>query len=702
MPIYLSRYIGSGTLTDPCRPVGSDQPGWSAIDLRADGGATRDGNGLNACVLSLPVADPDPRLFQLASGKGEDLPLRVRAGLAARLNATIAYTRLDDLIAELLLRPPGNAWKPLRDRADRQLAIYLGGLLSPSPALRSLAAKIYEETWSTADNASLTSDLTWTEFLGSNWAISGNRARLAGNVDANYARADHDTDTDDQIVSAALTTLTYGGANDYFHLFCRKDGTATETFYALSASCDLTPIREWNINKVMASAYTTIATDTTDPASGDLMEISAVDSTIQGRVNMSLMLGPVTDTAITGATRAGIGAFIDGAGSVVELSNWRVMDAAQGTPFTVRQSTLRGGDVLRGVAGLTKADGSASGTAGGSGVGAAIDAAVGAVSGVAAGAGAGVAVAKTNAASAGVGTVSGSAAALSTGTGSVAGSGVSAGIASAIDTTVAASNGVGAVAAVSGATTGSPASSAGVGSATGLANAVAAAVSASVGTGTAGGDAQAIAHTAGTSTGTGAVSGAGAVKFAGVMASVGTSTVSAEGANGASTGSDAVAAGSATVSAVSGATQGSQATASGASTDSGVSATIIVAVGSASGVAVASGDSQTVTRIGATGTSAGVAVLDAVSARMWAALADASGSSSAQAEPDEPVLVGYIRVTDLSASMPYAAGVVGSLPTPRDVRMVGIPTVQGVSGSLATVSGIAGRLPTADTVRGVL
>lgn len=326
MPIYLSEYIGSGTLTDPCRPVGSDQPGWSAIDLRADGGATRDGNGLNACLLSLPAADADPRLYQLASGKGEDLPLLVRAGLARRLNATIVYTRLDDLIAELLLRPPGHAWRPLRDRADRQLAIYLGGLLSPSPALRTLAAKIYSETWSTADNASLTSDLTWAEFIGSSWAISGNRARLAGNVAANYARADHDTDTDDQVVSATLATLTYGGASDFAHLFCRKDASATETFYALTAARDLTPVREWGLYKVIASGYTNIATDTTHPAAGDRMEMSAVDSTIQGRVNDTLVLGPVTDMAITGHTRAGIGAFIDGAGSVIEFDNWSVTD----------------------------------------------------------------------------------------------------------------------------------------------------------------------------------------------------------------------------------------------------------------------------------------------------------------------------------------------------------------------------------------
>ena len=44
MPFYLSEYIGTGTKQDPFRPVGSDQPGASSIDIRPDGGATLDGD----------------------------------------------------------------------------------------------------------------------------------------------------------------------------------------------------------------------------------------------------------------------------------------------------------------------------------------------------------------------------------------------------------------------------------------------------------------------------------------------------------------------------------------------------------------------------------------------------------------------------------------------------------------------------------
>jgi hypothetical protein len=337
MPIYLSEYIGSGTHADPFRPRGSDQPGWAAIDLRADGGATLDGNGLKYCLLSLPVADADPRLYQLAEQKGEDLTLTIRAGMAARLNATINYTRFDDIIADLLLRPPTNAWKPLRDQPTKPLAIYLDGLLSPSPALRALAAQTYTETWSTADSGSLTSDLTWTEYYGTAWGITGNRARMAGHVNSNHARADHDTDTDDQVVTATLSTFTFGGNTATASISCRSESDGVETHYTLTAWRDsFGPKNEWILQKGVAGSYTTLATDTTDPVAGDLMEVSANDNTIRGRVNSgALVLGPVTDTVITGRYRGGIGCYIDHASTVVEFDGWEVRDYDSGPARTL-------------------------------------------------------------------------------------------------------------------------------------------------------------------------------------------------------------------------------------------------------------------------------------------------------------------------------------------------------------------------------
>ena len=61
-----------------------------------------------------------------------------------------------------------------------------------------------------------------------------------------------------------------------------------------------------------------------------------------------------------------------------------------------------------------------------------------------------------------------------------------------------------------------------------------------------------------------------------------------------------------------------------------------------------------------------------------------------------------MRVTNLSATMPYAAEVGGALPTAQAVQAVGLPTLEDVAGSLATIGSIAGQVPTASDVTGVL
>lgn len=326
MPIYLSEYIGSGTTLDRFRPRGSDQPGWSAIDLRADGGATLDGNGLKYCLLHLPVADSDPRLYKLADVKGENLTLTIRAGMAARLNATINYTRFDDVVADLLLRPPANAWKALKDQPTKPLAIHLGGLLSPSPALRSLAAQRYEETWSTGDSASLTSSLTWTEFTGTDFTLTSNRARVAGNVGSCEARADAAMDTDDMLVSMTITTFTRVSANIVLGVIGRKDTSTTRTFYLFSVQ-DNVGDSYHILAKWVSAAETQLATGSTpDYAANQQLAMSMDGSTILGKRNSAELLGPVTDTAITGNVYAGMRAYCDGASNVVEGDNWFAHD----------------------------------------------------------------------------------------------------------------------------------------------------------------------------------------------------------------------------------------------------------------------------------------------------------------------------------------------------------------------------------------
>lgn len=336
MPLYLSKYIGSGTHADPYRPVGSDQPGWSAIDLRPNGGATLDGGGLNLCLLSLPVAHADSRLYQLASGFGERIPLTVRAGMAARLNTTISYTRFDDVVAQLMLYPPANGWKPIQNRVTKPIAIYLGGLLSPNPAMRPLAAKVYRETWSTADSASLTSDLTWTEFSGSNLTLTSNRCQVTGNVARNDARAEVALDTDDVHVEVQLTSWNAVSVNLAFGVLGRKDSSSTQTYYDFSlVNNSGTEYR--HITKLIAGVETELSTKIGAYLPNETIALEVEHSTITGFRNGSIWTGPVTDTAITSGRYAGVWGYSDSASNTATGDNWMAKDVS---PVSSRVSRL--------------------------------------------------------------------------------------------------------------------------------------------------------------------------------------------------------------------------------------------------------------------------------------------------------------------------------------------------------------------------
>ena len=163
MPYYLAPYIGAGTFLDPFRPRVSDQPGWSAIDLRPDGGATLGGGGLNVCLLHLPTHDPDPVLDRIVDLPMDTLPAQAVNRINSRLGVTLGQTRWQQIVEELLTRPPVNGWKPLRSTHDGWMEIYLGGLLSRwRPG--SVGASI-SENWNCADSAwkVQTIDAKWCE-----------------------------------------------------------------------------------------------------------------------------------------------------------------------------------------------------------------------------------------------------------------------------------------------------------------------------------------------------------------------------------------------------------------------------------------------------------------------------------------------------------------------------------------------------------
>ena len=179
MPYYLGQYIGSGLGADPFRPVGSDQPGWSAIDLRPDS-SRLDGGGLNACLLFLPVALADARLTLLAESGSETVPANTRNQIKNKLGVAFTDTTFDAICAALLITPPSNGWKGLLPNLrTKRLEIWLNGLLWSRPIIAGSSTA--SDDFSTTANP--ISSPPWTQGTGFNergQALNSHYAQITG------------------------------------------------------------------------------------------------------------------------------------------------------------------------------------------------------------------------------------------------------------------------------------------------------------------------------------------------------------------------------------------------------------------------------------------------------------------------------------------------------------------------------------------
>jgi len=139
MPFYLGQWTGAGTRVDPCVPKGAIGA-WSVIDLRADGGATPSGGGVNALLLHSPVAQLDPALKLLANAETDVLDLAGKTALASALGlASVTSLTFHDLLVDLLTNPPAGKWQAVAARLDTGMVeIFLGpvqiSMAPPAPA----------------------------------------------------------------------------------------------------------------------------------------------------------------------------------------------------------------------------------------------------------------------------------------------------------------------------------------------------------------------------------------------------------------------------------------------------------------------------------------------------------------------------------------------------------------------------------------
>lgn len=320
---YLGSYVGTGAGLDPFRPRGSDQPGWSAIDLRPDGSLVT-----GRCLVAVPVRDDT-----IGDYLGDDLARAIPAPIKRRLENALGITLSDSTIrgavAEILMvhgRTDGTRWKPLRpERTTRRYRIYLGGVLFDVPVIAGGVS--ISENWNCADSASLTCQLTWTEFLGTQWEILTNQARcLTDGNNPRSARADSDLATDDQECQLTVVDYAPGGVPGDYILAgptCRKDATATVTFYSFWGGPGTG--QSHALSKHVDSVRTDMQTQADVPLDGDVLRVTADGSTIKGFRN-GVEKTSVTDVSIVDNLRCGIWAQGLGIASEVSCDTWSAAD----------------------------------------------------------------------------------------------------------------------------------------------------------------------------------------------------------------------------------------------------------------------------------------------------------------------------------------------------------------------------------------
>lgn len=331
MPYYLSEYVGAGTSLDPFRPRGSDQPGWSGIDLRV--------NDVGSCLLHLPLPDAHPNLTLFGEDPTEGIGPNTRAAVRNRLGlARLDASRLDQLVAELLLTPPANGWKPLLPTRGRYEA-YLGGLIWSQPVIQGGA---FTENWNCGNSASLTCQLTWSE-EGTAYELLSNQARLTTTGgSANWARMDTDLGSADHYSQVTIVASAEQAGNANFGgVIVRKDSTATPTYYYTRFLREATPgLNEHDLVKNIASVETVIGgPDPVDFAAGEVLKLQVIGSTLRAfRNGTEMTFSPVTDTAITGNLRVGLYGNSQGTTGTIDYDTWEgdVTDVAPRKPLLAR------------------------------------------------------------------------------------------------------------------------------------------------------------------------------------------------------------------------------------------------------------------------------------------------------------------------------------------------------------------------------
>lgn len=333
---YLSPIDGSGTEADPWHSRALGMPDAGCVNLKP--------YGFSRFLCASPDLPADTTgIIQIGASRGSALGAR-KAIIEAIIGRSLAANTVEGLVIEVLssrLRAGRDgklkiylgqkaplyqqtAWVPFRDNG---LVADLGnaamGLIEPTLAW----AATYHDTF-TGSDGNLAGDLTWTEFLSTNWTRASNTALASGSTSgtAAEARADHDTDTDDQEVQATMAYTYVSAGNFRCAVLGRKDSTNTRTFYQFGFQRD-SGVDVYRLLERNAGTATTLADSSGATSSSATIKLVIDGTSLSGYVGGVLTAGPVTDATISGNTRGGI-AYVGGdASDNCTADNFRVADA---------------------------------------------------------------------------------------------------------------------------------------------------------------------------------------------------------------------------------------------------------------------------------------------------------------------------------------------------------------------------------------
>lgn len=291
-------------------------------------------------------------VIQIGSSLSSALGAR-KGALASAIKQPVTANTVNDLLVELIstrLRPGKDgklkiylghqtpeyqqtAGIPFRDNGlVADIRNYAADLLEPAIAL---ATTLTLETFPTNGNLNGSTQVHgWTEFFGTAFDVISNKAQ-GDNTATTEARADVDLATDDMEVYATITGTVAGGSEVRVGVIGRKDSTTTRSFYAAHGVYSATP--EYRLIKRVTGTSTTLGTNAQDPVNGDVVKLRSDGSSHSLYVNGVELVTPVTDTAITGNTRAGIMYIGANVSDSATLDDWKAYD------YPLPSSRSRGG-----------------------------------------------------------------------------------------------------------------------------------------------------------------------------------------------------------------------------------------------------------------------------------------------------------------------------------------------------------------------